>query len=73
MPTLTELQNRLPNQRDSRTNRTNADEYLVTDTRGRLTPAQMVEQKLRGLLAKAQPEPGSRLPVEGFQRLNPRD
>jgi hypothetical protein len=47
-----ELRSRLPTQRDSRLGRANTDESLVVDSRGGLTPAQIVEQKLRGLLAK---------------------
>jgi len=52
MPTLMELRSRLSTQRDSHVNLTSGDESLITDARGRLTPAQMVELKLRGLLAK---------------------
>jgi hypothetical protein len=52
MPTLMELRSRLPTPRDSHANLPCGDESLIADDRGRLTPAQMVEQKLRGLLAK---------------------
>ena len=53
MPTLMELRSRLPEQQDSRGTFAGSDESLVADKRGRLTPAQIVELKLRGVLAKS--------------------
>jgi len=50
MPTLTDLRNRTTVKRDSPSLLTDSEEVLVADARGRLTPAQIVEQKLRYLL-----------------------
>ncbi len=47
-----------------------ADEALVSDVRGSLTPAQMVERKLVSLL-KGTPLPMSRLQAGGVQRPRP--
>ena len=52
MPTLMELRSRLPQPRDAHPGLTNGDESLVADVRSRLTPAQVVELKLRSLLPK---------------------
>jgi hypothetical protein len=56
MPTLTELRSRLSTRRDSLASPAGAGESLIADVRGRLTPAQTVELKLRGLLAKPKAE-----------------
>ena len=50
MPTLAELRNRIVNDREFDSVLPAADEVLVADVRSRLTPAQIVEQKLRTLL-----------------------
>jgi len=55
MPTLMELRSRMPQQRDSHSSLTNVEESLVADARGRMTPAQVVEIKLRSLLPKPKP------------------
>ena len=59
MPTLMELRSQLPMQRESSGNSTNGEESLIADARGRLTPAQMVELKLRGLLTRPKTTVGS--------------
>jgi hypothetical protein len=65
MPTLTELRSRLPRQRDSHADLTNGEESLIADARGRLTPAEMVELKLRGLLAKPKTTVGASYSFRG--------
>jgi hypothetical protein len=50
MPTLADLQVRFGAPRSSQVPLVGADEVLVTDARGKLSPAQMVEQKLRRAL-----------------------
>jgi hypothetical protein len=52
MPTLVELRSRFASQRDFDPVVSGTDEVLVADVRSRLTPAQIVEQKLRSLLRK---------------------
>jgi hypothetical protein len=56
MPTLMELQSRLSTRRDSHVPLNSAGESMITDARGRLTPAQTVELKLHDLLAKPKTE-----------------
>jgi hypothetical protein len=56
MPTLLELRRRFGSKHEAEANPAGTDESLITDCRGRLTPAQFVEQKLQGLL----PVPNSR-------------
>jgi hypothetical protein len=64
MPTLMELRSRLPQPRDAQHGLTNGEESLVADARGRLTPAQVVELKLRSLLPKPKPS-GVGPPAQG--------
>jgi hypothetical protein len=52
MPTLMDLRSRFAKQRESHASVAGAEESLVADVRGRMTPAQVVEQKLRSLLPK---------------------
>jgi hypothetical protein len=53
MPTLTELRRRYTSGDRVEANPFFAgDEVLIADRRGRLTPAQFVEQKLQGLLVR---------------------
>jgi len=54
MPTLMELQNRFAVEPDFNAI-DSSDEALVTDSRGSLTPSQIVESKLRSLLSKDAP------------------
>jgi len=50
MPTLVELRSRFAAEQDFYPSVASSDEVLVADIRGRLRPAQIVEQKLRSLL-----------------------
>jgi hypothetical protein len=50
MPTLMELRSRFTAEAESHEFFSDVDEVLVADTRGRMTPSQIVEQKLRGVL-----------------------
>lgn len=63
MPTLVELRSRLAKERDPLSAMSSSDEALVADVRGRLTPAQMVDQKLRRLLRKG--KAFNKLPAHG--------
>jgi hypothetical protein len=58
MPTLMELRRRFARDHHSERAAPTADESLITDDRGRLTPAQVVESKLRRLLLKPSPLDG---------------
>jgi hypothetical protein len=52
MPTLVELRSRVAAEQEFYPSLATTDEVLVADVRGRLRPAQIVEQKLRSLLPK---------------------
>lgn len=52
MPTLMELRRRFESEHESIVYSSNSDDALIADSRARLTPAELVEQKLRGLLRK---------------------
>ena len=52
MPTLTELRRRFGSDHESTAHSSGSDDALIADSRARLTPADVVEQKLRGLLRK---------------------
>jgi hypothetical protein len=67
MPTLAELQSRFGNENDSQSILPGSDEVLVADVRGRLTPAQIVEQKLRSLL-RPHTAPGTPRPQRAWRR-----
>lgn len=62
MPSLAELQTRFPhdrapyaNDRESAVSLAASEEVLIADARGRMTPAQFVEQKLRAVLRRDKP------------------
>ncbi len=55
MPSLSDLRSRWTPERELRSSLSSCEEALVADTRGQLTPAQMVEQKLGRLLPKPRP------------------
>jgi hypothetical protein len=67
MPTLMELRRRFSDEHDFRSTLAGSDEVLVADDRGRLTPAQVVEQKLRSLLGKGT-RLGTAIPLGIFRR-----
>ncbi len=52
MPSLADLQTRFPNDRESAITLAASEEVLISDARGRMTPAQFVEQKLRAVLRR---------------------
>lgn len=52
MPTLMELRRRFDSEHESTLHASGSDDALIADSRARLTPAEVVEQKLRGLLRK---------------------
>lgn len=54
MPMLAELERRFAASRDEIANRDSGEEFLVMDNRARLSPAQLVEQKLRTVLQSGQ-------------------
>jgi hypothetical protein len=65
MPTLSDLRSRYSEPCGDPVNRFNADEVLVADSRSRLSPAQMVEQKLRRALECREPVAA---PLSSFPR-----
>jgi hypothetical protein len=55
MPTLSDLRSRYAEFSGDPVQRGDADEVLIADSRSRLSPAQVVEQKLRRALASREP------------------
>lgn len=54
MPMLAELERRFASSGDENLERDSGEETLVTDHRARMSPAQLVEQKLRSVLQSGQ-------------------
>jgi hypothetical protein len=66
-----ELRTRFAQERDSHLGTAGSDEALVADLRGRLTPAQVVEQKLHSLLPQTKtPGPRSLSPTSHSIRVS---
>jgi len=67
MPTLAELRSRYTTDQEIGSSGVNAEEVLVSDVRGQLSPAQMVERKLRHVLPRMQVP--LRMQAPGVERL----